>query len=552
MRQFDTSSFDWDAQVSLKRLIESAPIAIVVVGGQGQILYVNAKLEELFGYSRAELLGQVVEVLLPARFRVRHTQHRSYYVQHPHQRSMGSGMDLAGQRKDGAEFPLEAGLSSIQIDGETVVITTLTDISRRKEVETLLEQRVEERTREIERRQQVADGLRHIMAMLNSNHPLAEVLDRIVTQAMHLLGVGACAIFRSQAREGCLVMQVSCGFTSPDLMNATLPLNEEHVAGIVALRGQPVVIPDLQQAAPASMPAFEPRRQLLVANGYRALLAVPLVIKDEVNGSFVLYSTSERIFTEEEIELASTSSNQAALAIENERLRTQIERSAVAAERNRIARDLHDAVTQTLFSASMIADVLPRILRRNQDEAVRRLEELRELTRGALAEMRTLLLELRPAKLLEIDLADLLRQLAEAVAGRARVPVTVQIEGDTDIPADVKVALYRIAQEALNNVAKHAQAHHAQIKLVRDAEFIDLAVADDGCGFVFERIAPQHLGLGIMRERAEDIGATLTVQSQPNQGTRVVVRWAKERGARSEGRGVGSELHPSPLATRNP
>jgi two-component system nitrate/nitrite sensor histidine kinase NarX len=175
----------------------------------------------------------------------------------------------------------------------------------------------------------------------------------------------------------------------------------------------------------------------------------------------------------------------------------------------------------------MIAEVLPRLWQRNPAEGERRLAELRELTRGALAEMRTLLLELRPARLIEVDMADLLRQLAEAIAGRARVPVSVQIEGEVEIPADVKVAFYRIAQEALNNVAKHAQARHAQIQLYGADNAVNMKVFDDGCGFVFERIKPEHLGLGIMRERAEAIGATLEVQSRPDHGTVVSVRWMK-------------------------
>ena len=200
----------------------------------------------------------------------------------------------------------------------------------------------------------------------------------------------------------------------------------------------------------------------------------------------------------------------------------------MTAERNRIARDLHDAVTQTLFSASIIAGVLPNIWQRNQEEGQRRLEELRDLTRGALAEMRTLLLELRPAKLIEVDLADLLRQLAEAISGRARIPVTVQIDGTAEISADVKVALYRVAQEALNNIAKHAHANNVLIHLERSPERVMLSVSDDGTGFVFEHIAAHHLGLGIMRERADAIGATLSVRSAPNQGTTIEVCWTND------------------------
>jgi two-component system nitrate/nitrite sensor histidine kinase NarX len=159
---------------------------------------------------------------------------------------------------------------------------------------------------------------------------------------------------------------------------------------------------------------------------------------------------------------------------------------------------------------------------------MRRLEELRDLTRGALAEMRTLLLELRPAKLIEVDLGDLLRQLAEAISGRARIPIELELEGDGEVAADVKVALYRVAQEALNNIAKHAHAEHVSIHLEREPERIFLAVRDDGGGFVFEKIAPHHLGLGIMRERADAIGATLSIHSAVGEGTAIEVCWTKD------------------------
>jgi signal transduction histidine kinase len=201
--------------------------------------------------------------------------------------------------------------------------------------------------------------------------------------------------------------------------------------------------------------------------------------------------------------------------------------AAVAAERSRLARDLHDAVSQTLFSASLIAEVLPRLWERNQNEGRRRLEEVRELTRGALAEMRTLLLELRPSALIEAEIGDLLRQLAESITGRARVPVTLEIEGELScsLPPDVKVVLYRIAQESLNNVAKHAEASKATVSLRCQAERIELQIHDDGRGFDLESVPTESLGLGIMRERVETIGAELTVESEVGQGTVITVEW---------------------------
>jgi len=217
--------------------------------------------------------------------------------------------------------------------------------------------------------------------------------------------------------------------------------------------------------------------------------------------------------------------NQAAVAIENAWLYKQAQELAVVEERSRLARDLHDAVTQTLFSASLIAEVLPRLWERNPDEGQRRLEELRELTRGALAEMRTLLLELRPTALEEANLADLLRQLAESITGRARVPVAIEVEGEYDLPVEVIVALYRIAHEALNNVAKHAGASRATVSLCCHPGRADLHVLDDGSGFDPESIPPESLGLGIMRERAEAIGATLTMESEIGRGTELTVAW---------------------------
>lgn len=213
-----------------------------------------------------------------------------------------------------------------------------------------------------------------------------------------------------------------------------------------------------------------------------------------------------------------------------ERLHKSEGRLAQAAteERNRLARDLHDAVSQTLFSASIIADVLPRLWDRNQTEARKRLEEIRQLTRGALAEMRTLLLELRPAALVEAEIGHLLHQLGESVNGRARIPVAVTIEGEGAMPADVKVALYRIAQEALNNVAKHSAATEAGVKLTCMPGEIKLSISDNGRGFDTTVIQAESLGVGIIRERAKEIGATLSIESSSGHGTCVTVVWTHD------------------------
>ncbi len=139
--------------------------------------------------------------------------------------------------------------------------------------------------------------------------------------------------------------------------------------------------------------------------------------------------------------------------------------------------------------------------------------------------MRTLLVELRPAALADARLSDLLRQLTDAMVGRVRVPVTLVTEGECCVPPEVKVALYRIAQEALNNAAKHAAAAHVEVRLGQSPEGTWLCISDDGQGFDPGQVPPDHLGVGIMRERAATVGAVLEIASSPGQGTRVTATW---------------------------
>ena len=198
-------------------------------------------------------------------------------------------------------------------------------------------------------------------------------------------------------------------------------------------------------------------------------------------------------------------------------------RAAVDDERTRIAGDLHDSVTQTLFSTAAIADALPDVWERYPDEARQGLEQLRQLTTGALAEMRNLLLELHPAALLERSLGELLRQLANGTAARARVRVEVQVVHDRSFPENVQVALYRIAQEALNNAIRHAHASSVMLDLVCGPGATTLTIVDDGKGVEPNQVPSNRLGLEIMRERAGSIEASFDVESLPEHGTTIRV-----------------------------
>jgi signal transduction histidine kinase/HAMP domain-containing protein len=383
-----------------------------------------------------------------------------------------------------------------------------------------------------EQRRQVAEGLRDILTILNSTRPLGEILESIVAQAGRLLGADAGVIYRLEVDQQLIKVEAASGMPPEFLALESLPVVASGPNQAI-LNRHPFAVPDLAvhlaavNADGSGLPSQMQAWLEVVSREFGAYLAVPLIIKDEVYGAISLYYSAPREFSDEEIGLAVTFADQAALAIENARLYERAQQVATVEERQRLARELHDAVTQTLFSASLIAEVLPRLWERNEEQGRQRLDELRQLTRGALAEMRTLLLELRPAALVDAEVGDLLRQLAESITGRARVPVTLEIEGKCVLPPEVKVALYRIAQEALNNIAKHSGASQATVSVHGEPQRVKLRISDDGRGFDPGYVPPDHLGLGIMRERAEAVGANLRIESQPGQGTQVEVIWTE-------------------------
>ena len=410
-----------------------------------------------------------------------------------------------------------------------------------------MEENIREQVDEREHRRYVAEGFRGILAVLNSNQPLDAILDYITLYARRLLGADAVAIYRLQAETNLLNIQSSHGLSKKFLAHATIPLGQ-GATGQAVIQGKPVAITDINHALDALIQPLTPEVTSLLqilSKRFRSELSVPLVIKQEIVGTMNLYYTHSRVFEQEDIDLAVSFCDQTALAIENARLREQAQEEAVTTERNRIARELHDSVTQTIFSANLIAEVLPTIWTLNSDEAKRGLDDLHKLTRGALAEMRTLLLELRPIGLAEARLEELIKQLTQGVSGRIRADIQVHMEGEAVLPTDVKLAFYRIAQEALNNISKHSGADKVEIELIsipasstkkrkkggliqrQFSQSVFMLIRDNGSGFDPKSVPGEHLGLGIMQERASNTQFTLAIQSEPGQGTEISLRWPK-------------------------
>lgn len=382
-----------------------------------------------------------------------------------------------------------------------------------------LEKKVADRTREMA-------ILNSIISVASQSLNILEILEDALDKTVEQMGFDAGSAFRFEPNPMSPQLMAHRGFEpaiAVDLVNRYASTSQRIT--IYPEEVTTLGIEDFQD---------ENLKEELSQIGFQLLVYIPLSTKGRELGFFILGKHDPGSLSPEELSLLSSIGKQVGVAMENARLYEQAEQTAITAERSRLARELHDAVTQTLFSANLIADVIPRIWRRNPEEGLQNLEELRQLTRGALAEMRTLLLEMRPESLQRSDIKSLLTQLADAFIGRVRVPVSLVIQGDCELTHEVKLVFYRVAQEALNNIAKHSGARQVELHLECQPAQMNLLIKDDGLGFETSSITPDHLGIAIMHERASSIGACLAIESQLGQGTRVELDWSSEEKERTD------------------
>jgi GAF domain-containing protein len=316
------------------------------------------------------------------------------------------------------------------------------------------------------------------------------------------------------------VYRVGAGelWESPDFefLPARLKVGEQGITGWVAGTGEALLVPDVRE---------EPRYVWMRGSKTRSELTVPIKLKGEVIGVLDAQSNQLNAFDESDLSVLQALADQAAIAIENARLYEQASRLAVVEERQRLARELHDSVTQALYGTTLYAEAAARQLATGQTElASHHLRELRDTAQEALREMRLLIFELRPSILESEGLVNALRARLEAVEERAGLAVDFQVEGETTWSSAVEEGLYRIAQEALNNTLKHACARRVSVSLKQGERAVVLEIVDDGCGFDPSVAVPGGgLGLDGMIERAAKMSGELVLDSEPGGGTRVLV-----------------------------
>ena len=497
------------------------------------ITYWNRGAEELYGWTSTEAIGQVTHQLTQTIFPAPLEQINEELL-----RTGRWEGELIHPRRDGTRVVV-ASRWALQLDergNPIAILETNNNITERKQAEEEL------RTHREQLEELVAERTRELSTLLETSNTIASTLElqpllRVVLDQLKVLVqyTGATIFFLED--EHLIVLGHSGPLSAEQLAQLRLPVVQAVGFQAVRRRGGPLIIDDVQSDSPEARAYRELAQPTLYATfAYaRSLVLVPLIVRERLIGLVRIDSDQPHFYSERDAQLALAFANQAAAAIENARLYDQARDLATIEERQRLARELHDAVTQTLFSASLIAEALPDAWRQSPQKALRGVEELRRLTRGALAEMRTLLLELRPAALAEKPLGELLDALCTSVTSRTRIPIELEVAGDALLAPDIQIALYRVTQEALNNIAKHAAASRVTISGRCDPERVELRIVDDGRGFEPSGVAPGSLGLGIMRERAASIGARLHVDSQPGAGTAVRVEWQAMPAARVQG-----------------
>jgi len=427
----------------------------------------------------------------------------------------GRALDL---RKDGTPFPIEVLGTGFIYRGQPHALAVVRDITKEVQSVQLLERRVEQRTRELSTLLELSNKLASTLEM----EPLLGLILEQLAQAIDYTGA---TVLISEGDS--LQAKSHRGPVPPSMVNQMrLSLEQVKTFWSVMLRHKPLIVDDAQ----ADTEQAESYRRATsvfpdVATNYvRAWMGIPLLAQERLVGALSIGHKHPNTYTSRHADLALAIANQAAVAIENARLYEQARRLAVLEERQRLARELHDSVSQALYGIGMSANTARALLERDPEQAAGPLDYAISLAEAGLMEMRALIFELRPDSLDKEELASALTRQAMALRARHNLHVQTDFCQEPVLPFETKEALYRIAQEALNNIIKHAQASRVDLNLENCEGEIILHIQDDGVGFDPQAGYPGHLGLHSMHERATQLGGRLIIQSTPGAGTSIRVQ----------------------------
>jgi signal transduction histidine kinase len=417
-------------------------------------------------------------------------------------------------RKDGTAFPVEVNGSLLTYKGRPHILAVVRDITERVRAYELLEQRVEERTRELSTLLKVSH---HVVSSLELEPLLAIIFDQLAT----VIDYADSSIFALEGED--LRIIGNRGPLPSEEIHVRFPVSPMGPSEPIVTHGRTVIIDDVQGDSREAREFREAVGVLAGSVGIRSWMGVPMRVGERVIGALSVAYTEPGYYTQHHAALVLAIAQQAALAVENARLYEEAQDVAVLEERQRLARELHDSVSQALYGIVLGSQTARALLPRQPESVAEPLEYVLGQAEAALADMRALIFELRPEVLEQEGLVSALEKRVAVMCARHNLSVRTELADEPDVPFAVKEAVYRIAQEALHNVIKHAGAHRVEVNLDWDGRTLALVISDDGSGFDPGGSFPGHFGLKTMRERVARLAGTFSIDSTVGQGTRISV-----------------------------
>ena len=415
------------------------------------------------------------------------------------------------RRKDGSLLNVEVSTSVILRDGRETICAVAHDVTERARAQELLEQRVA--------------ALSRISAQLTLDLPTESTLDALAESVVNASTAIACSVALIDERAGTAVVAGSHGL--PDGYVAGLQAAYDSGGASLTIetfrKGGPALVRDARRFV-LKDPLYAPVHRFVNEAPWDSVLFVPLVFRGKALGGIDLaYLPGQEPGEDEQVFLRAVA-DQAAVVVENARLFSEARGKAALEERQRLARELHDSVSQALYGIALGANTALEIAEHDPERVASPLEYVLSLAEAGLAEMRALIFELRPESLEAEGLVVALEKQAAALRARHEMVVETVLCEEPEATPEAKETAYRIAQEALHNTVKHARATRVEIKMECAPERMTIEVSDDGTGFDPEGDFPGHLGLRSMRERAVRLGGALEVESALGGGTRIRAR----------------------------
>jgi PAS domain S-box-containing protein len=510
------------SQQLLEKTFASLRDAVCIIDADTvEIVDCNPAASEIFGYSREEMLGRTAAFLHVDEAELE--EFREHLYPAVEEKGFLFLPEFRMKRKDGTVFPTEHSVVPLEDErGKRIGwVGVVRDITERK--------RAEERVRREAAR---AAALARVAARLNAQLDLDTVLSAVCAEAAHALNVPTASVTLYEPDREVFIRATSFGLP-PEVRECFTPIPRSLYDEYARQMGPLIVVPDVQ--AVSGLPNVE----LYARHNFCTTVAASLIREDELVGTLNIYTMGEpRTFDEDELALLKGLADQAAQAIANAQLFKEVQAGrerlqalshqlveAEESERRRIARELHDEIGQTLTLVKINLQTMQRLS--DAPALAAHLEESISTVERALQQVRTLSLDLRPSLLDDLGLVPALRWYVDRQAQQAGLSMEFAADPlEQRLPPDLEITCFRLVQEALTNVVRHAQAQRVSVELRRRDGELQLVICDDGVGFDVQdalqrAVRGASLGLLGMQERILSVGGQIEFESAPTRGTEI-------------------------------